>query len=38
MFRKLIDVIDRWFEVWVVALAIITGAWVVYRIIEFLIK
>ena len=38
MLDKILSSIDRWFEVWVVALAIITGAWVVYRIIEFLIK
>ena len=38
MLNKILSAIDRWFEVWVVALAIITGAWVVYRIIEFLIK
>jgi hypothetical protein len=37
MLGKILSSIDRWFEVWVVALAIITGIWVLYRIIEFLI-
>jgi len=37
MFNRLINAIDKWFEVWVVAIAIITGAWVLYRIVEFLI-
>ena len=37
MFNRLIDFIDRWFEVWIVVIAIITGVWVFYRVIEFLI-
>jgi hypothetical protein len=37
MLDKIISAIDRWFEVWIVAIAIITGAWVLYRIVEFLI-
>jgi len=37
MISRILDAIDKWFEVWVVAIAIITGAWVLYRIVEFLI-
>jgi len=37
MISRIFDAIDKWFEVWVVAIAIITGAWVLYRIVEFLI-
>ena len=36
MFNRLINAIDKWFEVWIVVIAIITGAWTFYRIIEFL--
>lgn len=35
--HKLFDIIDRWFEVWVVAIAIITGSWVLFRIVEFVL-
>ena len=37
MFNRLINAIDKWFEVWIVVIAIITGIWVFYRVIEFLI-
>jgi len=37
MISRILDAIDKWFEVWVVVIAIITGAWVLYRIVEFLI-
>jgi len=36
MMNKILSAIDRWFEVWIVIIATITGAWVFYRVIEFL--
>ena len=35
---KLLDKIEQWFEVWIIVIAIITGSWVLYRTIEWLIK
>jgi len=37
MLDKIADAIDKWFEVWLMAIVIIMSTWVIYRIIEFLI-
>jgi hypothetical protein len=36
MMDKILSAIDKWFEVWIVIIALITGAWFFYRVVEFL--
>lgn len=37
MLDKIVDSLDKWFEVWLITVLIIISSWFIYRAIEFLI-
>jgi hypothetical protein len=37
MLNKIFNAVDKYFEIWIMVIAVITGIWVLYRVIQFLI-
>jgi len=38
MFSRIFNAIDKWFEVWIVVIVIITGSWTFYRLLLFIFQ
>jgi len=35
MLKKIFNAVDKYFEIWIAVIAVITGIWVFYRLLTF---